>query len=262
MVVSFYQAIRRSLARLVAQRRACTFAIALAAFGCQASVNGEAKTRVRHDAEEGPEDAQDFDKSLSAKSLAAPPGAGSASLDAAQPGTSPEGVPMLLGARSDLSLVVANAKVNCACLKAAIGAASSASFQWQGRAPQLNDETQLAIALSSEGMPCEKEPKGSSGASYWGYRISGDDVIVFVEGARKGRPRTAAAIIPKPVADGQVYIAPAKSKLPYGRAVDGNAAKCKIGNVATKRVTPFTPGELGDTVLRDTDAVPSVGTGE
>lgn len=255
MVGSFYQAIRRSLARLVAQRGPCTVAIALTALSCKASVNADVKTHVRADAEEGPEDSADLDKPVSAKSLATP----AASASAAAP---PAGATTLLGARHDMSLVIAHANAACACLKAAIGSSNSAAFQWQGSVPPLNDDTQLAVALSSESMPCEKEPKGSSGASYWGYRIQGNDVIIFVEGARAGRPRTGAAIIPKPVADGQVYIAPAKSKLPYGRPLDGKGAKCKIGNVATKRVTPFTPGELGDTVLRDPDAVPSVDTGE
>jgi len=251
VVGSFYQAIRRNLGRVVAQRGPYAVAIALSALGCKASVNADVKTHVRADAEEGPEDAPNLDKPLSAKALAAP---GASAL--------PPDAPTLLGARHDMSLVVAHANAACACLKAAIGSAGSAAFQWQGAVPRLNDDTQLAMALSSESMPCEKEPKGSSGASYWGYRISGNDVIVFVEGARAGRPRTGAAIIPKPVADGQVYIAPAKSKLPYGRPLDGKGAQCKLGNVPTKRATPFTPGELGDTVLRDPDAVPSVDTGE
>ena len=248
---SSYQAIRRNLARLLSQRGPCTVAIALAAWSCQASVTGEANTRVRHDAEEGPDEAPDFNKPLSAKALAAP-SAGAPSF----------GAPTLLGARHDMSLVIEHANAACTCLKVAIGSASSAAFQWQGSVPRLNDDSQLAMALSSESMPCQNEPKGSSGASYWGYRISGNDVIVFVEGARAGRPRTAAAIIPKPVADGQVYVAPAKSKLPYGHALDGKGEKCKVGNVTAKRITPFTAGELGDTVLRDPDAVPSVGTGE
>jgi len=249
-VGSFYQAIRRNLARLLSQRAACTVLVALGAWSCQASVSGDVKTHVRHDAEEGPEDAADLNKPISAKSLAASPAA---------PAT---GTPTLLGARHDMSLVIEHANAACACLKVAIGSAPSAAFRWQGSVPQLNDDTQLAMALSSESMPCQNEPKGSSGASYWGYRISGNDVIVFVEGARAGRPRTAAAIIPKPVADGQVYVAPAKSKMPYGRPLDGKGTQCKIGNVAMKRVTPFTPGELGDTILRDPDAVPSVDTGE
>ena len=251
---SFYQAIRRNLARLVSQRAPSTVALALAAWSCQASVNGDVKTHVRHDAEEGPEDATDLNKPLSAKALAASSAAAAPAL----------GAPTLLGARHDMSLVIAHANAACTCIKVAIGSASSAAFQWQGSVPRLDDDTQLAVALSSESMPCEHEPKGSSGASYWGYRISGNDVIVFVEGARAGRPRTAAAIIPKPVADGQVYVdsAPGKGKLPYGHPLDGKGTKCKIGNVATKRVTPFAASELGDTVLRDPDAVPSVDTGE
>ena len=253
MVGSFYQAIRRNLARLVSQRGSCTVAIALSAWSCQASVKGDANAHVRHDAEEGPDDAHDLNKPISAKALAASSAA-----------TTVNGAPTLLGARPDMNLVVEHAKVACTCLKVAIGSASSAAFRWQGSVPQLNDDTQLAVALSSESMPCQNEPKGSSGASYWGYRISGNDVIVFVEGARAGRPRTAAAIIPKPVADGQVYVAPApgKAKLPYGRPLDGKGSKCTIGNVATKRLTPFTAGELGDTILRDPDAVPSVDTGD
>ena len=249
MVGSSYQAIRRNLARLLSQRVPCAIAIALSALSCQASVNGDLKTHARHDAEDGPEDSPDFNKPVSAKALAA----------SAAPSF---GAPTLLGARNDMSLVIAHANAACTCLKVAIGSAASAAFQWQGSVPPLNDDTQLAVALSSESMPCQNEPKGSSGASYWGYRISGNDVIVFVEGARAGRPRTAAAIIPKPVADGQVYVAPAKSKLPYGHSLEGGGAKCRIGNVPTKRTTPFTAGELGDTVLRDPDAVPSVDTGE
>ncbi|HKO50351.1 MAG TPA: hypothetical protein VJV79_21660 [Polyangiaceae bacterium] len=248
---SSYQAIRRNLARLLPLRGLGTVVIALSAWSCQASVNADAKTHVRHDAEEGPEDAPDFDKPISAKALAASP--------AAAPSF---GTPTLLGARHDMSLVVEHANAACTCVKVAIGSAPSAAFKWQASVPRLNDDTQLAIALSSETMPCKNEPKGSSGASYWGYRISGNDVIVFVEGARAGRPRTGAAIIPKPVADGQIYVAPAKSKLPYGLPLDGSRAKCKIGNVATKRLTPFTASELGDTVLRDPDAVPSVDTGD
>jgi hypothetical protein len=252
-VGSLYQAIRRQLARSVAPRGLCTLALAFTALSCQASVNADAKTHVRADAEEGPEDPANLDKPLSAKSLATPAASGAAA--------APEAT-TLLGVRSDMSLVVAHANAACKCLKAAIGSAGSAAFQWQGAVPHLNDDTQLAVALSSESMPCENEPKGSSGASYWGYRISGNDVIVFVEGARAKRPRAGAAIIPKPVADGQVYIAPAKRKMPYGLPLDGKGTRCKVGNVATKRVTPFTAGELGDTVLRDPDAVQSVDTGE
>lgn len=245
---SFDQAVRRNLARLVSRRGLGVAAVALAALSCEASVNGGAKTRIRHDAEEGPEDVPDFNKPMSAKALANAP--------ATEPNFA--GEVTLLGARHDMNLVLEHASVACACIKVAIGSAPSAAFQWQGAVPHLNDETQLALALSSESMVCKDEPKGSSGASYWGYRISGNDVVVFVEGARSGVPRAGAAIIPKPVGDGQVYVAPAKSKMPYGRPLDGKGERCKIGNAPTKRTTPFTSGELGDTSLRNANAAPSV----
>ncbi|MET0792114.1 MAG: hypothetical protein ABW061_11385 [Polyangiaceae bacterium] len=246
---SLDQAIRRNLARLFAQRGFSVASIALLAWsavGCQASASGSLKTHVRHDAEEGPEDQPDLDKPVVAKSSITP-------VAAKAPGEV-----TLLGARHDMSLVIEHANAACACLKVAIGSAPSAAFQWQGPVPALDNEMQLALALSSESMACKDEPKGSSGASYWGYRISGNDVIVFVEGARAGRPRTGAAIIPKPVGDGQVFIAPAKSKMPYGRSLDGKSERCKIGNVPTKRSVPFTVGELGDTSLKDANTAPTV----
>ena len=212
-------------------------------------MSGGVNTRAKQDSEQGPEDQPDFNKPVSGKALATSPNPAPA-FGAAEA--------TLLGARHDMSLVVEHANAACACLKVAIGSAPSAAFQWQAAVPRLNDETQLALALTSETMTCNGEPKGSSGASYWGYRISGNDVIVFVEGARAGRPRTAAAIIPKPVGDGLVYVAPAKAKLPYGRSLDGKAERCKIGNAATKRTTPFTVGELGDTSFKDANTAPSV----
>ncbi len=241
---SLDHAVQRKLSRLAWASLAAT--VAFATLGCQASVSADAKSRVRHDSEEGPQDEPDFNKPLTAKALV--------------PGAAPSvgGEVTLLGARHDMSLVVANANTACACVKVAIGSAPSAAFAWQAAVPSLNDDTQIAVALSSEGMPCKDEPKGSSGASYWGYRISGNDVIVFVEGARAGRPRTGAAIIPKPVGEGQVFFAPAKKKEPYGRTLDGSSERCKIGNVPTKRTTPFTSGELGDTTLKDSNVAPSV----
>ena len=203
--------------------------------------------RVRADAEDTP----DFDKPISAKQLA----------QTAQPSFAGANA-VLLGARRDLSLVSGRESAACACLKVGIGAASAAAFLWQNGAPHLSDDTQLGFALSSDSASCTAEPKGSSGASYWGYRISGSDVIVFVEGARDGRPRTSAAIIPKPVGDGQVYVAPAKKNLPYGRALDGKAERCAVGHPATRRTTPFSQAELGDSSLNAASAAPTVDDGE
>jgi hypothetical protein len=231
VVVSYYLTIRRHLARLRSASALAIGCLPLAVIGCHASVSGDSTGRTRQDSEQGPED---FDKPLNAQALVHTAN-GESSGDLA-----------LLGARQDFSLVTEHASTACACLKVALGSPSSAAFKWQNNLPRLDEDKQLALALSSD-MPCKGEPKGSSGASYWGYRISGNDVIVFVEGARAGRPRAGAAIIPKPVADGQVYVAPAKRNYPYGRSLDGKDARCKVGNAASKRNTPFTASELGDT---------------
>ncbi len=133
------------------------------------------------------------------------------------------GEPALLGARHDLRLSVERATNQCQCLNVALGEANLPAFRWKAGTPSLNPESQLVIALSSEGQTCEGEPKDSLGASYWGYRVSGNDVVVLVESSGRGRPLTAGGIIPKPFGDGQVFIAPAGKKTPYGRAKDGGA---------------------------------------
>ncbi len=245
-----YQAIRRRLARLIPRRPSRGAAAALLVLGCQASIHASGNQRIKAESEEGPEDTPDFNKPVSADALNAPSPAASA-LNTT-----------LLGARHDMSLVAEHANVACACVKVGLGTAQSAAFQWQSAAPHLNDDTQLAFAVSSESMACSDEPKGASGASYWGYRISGNDIIVFLEGVRAGRPRTTSAIIPKPVGAGKVYVAPATSKQPYGRPLDGKGERCEVGNVATRRNIPFTMGELGDTLVKDANIAPTVDVGE
>jgi hypothetical protein len=162
---------------------------------------------------------------------------------------------VLLGARHDLKLRAGQSTASCECLAVALGGAHGAPMLWSGAAPEIDESRQLSIALSSDGQTCKGEPEGSLGASYWGYRISGNDVIVLVEAARGGRPLTSGAIIPKPVGPGQVYVAPASKKLPYGRAKDGGA-KCKVGNPGQPRSAAFSDLELG-TNAGDGDATKS-----
>jgi hypothetical protein len=151
---------------------------------------------------------------------------------------------VLLGARHDLKLSAGKSTATCQCLNVALGGTQTPGMTWSSTPPRLDDNTQLSIALSSEGVACKDEPKGSLGASYWGYRISGNDVIVLVEAARGGRPLTSGAIIPRPVGPGRVFVAPASKKLPYGRPLDG-AGNCKIGNPGPIRASAFTELELG-----------------
>ena len=156
---------------------------------------------------------------------------------------------VLLGARHDLRLEAGKGAATCQCLAVALGGPKEAGMAWSSSPPEIDETTQLTIALSSEGQACQGEPKQSLGASYWGYRISGNDVIVLVEAARDGRPLTSGAIIPKPLGQGQVFVAPASKRLPYGRALEGNG-QCKIGNPGQARTTPFSELELGSDAPR------------
>ena len=140
----------------------------------------------------------------------------------------------LLGARHDLHLAPGGTPT-CKCLAVALGGPEEAAFQWAAVKPAVNPHTQLVIGLSSEGIACEGEPADSMGASYWGYRLSGDDVVVIVEAAKFGRPVMQGAIIPKPVGAGMVYVKPRTKNLPYGAPLNANDTLCKIGNPGPAR---------------------------
>lgn len=163
--------------------------------------------------------------------------------------SNPNGSRVLLGARHDLKLRAGQGTATCQCLSVALGGSHNGGMVWSSVPPDIDESTQLSLALSSEGQACKDEPKKSLGASYWGYRLSGNDVVVLVEAAHGGRPQTNGAIIPKPVGPGQVYVAPAHKKLPYGRALQGNGL-CKIGNPGPARSAPFTELEVGTNAPR------------
>jgi hypothetical protein len=215
--------------------------------GCQASLNAEANAsadgkasadaNASADAEFGAEGRGDMTRNSGAAS-----GAGTMAMVGVSDG--PPASSVLLGARHDLRLRPGKGTVSCQCLAVALGSPGSSSMMWSSTPPNVDDSTQLTIALSSEGTACKDEPKGSLGASYWGYKISGNDVIVLVESARGGHPLTSGAVIPRPVGTGQVYVSPATKKLPYGRALDG-AGACKVGNPGQSRAGGFTNLELG-----------------
>ena len=136
----------------------------------------------------------------------------------------------LLGARHDVSLTASAAgQAKCSCLAVAVGSSSDSAFAWQSSVPRTDPDSQLVIALTSQGLPCQGAPENSLGASYWGYRRSGDDIVVFVENAHFGRPIAGGAIIPKPLGNGQVLVRPASKSVPYGRG-PGDEKTCKLGN--------------------------------
>jgi hypothetical protein len=218
----------------VTVKTAVSLLVACLSFGCRANVRGSASVDGNASA------SGDYEGSGEGWTEQKPANAAPETDDFA---TGPSGDIALLGARHDLTLVKEHATNKCQCLAVAIGTASQAAFHWKSGPPKIDPETQLVIAQTSEGQSCN-EPKGSLGASYWGYRIKGNDVFVFVESAVSGRPLTAGGIIPKPFADGQVYIAPASKKTPYGRGTDG-ATECKLGNPGASRTKPLDSAEQG-----------------
>ncbi len=176
-----------------------------ASVGCRASVSANANLNTGEEKE-----TKDFDEPLTPvdKSLDESP---------------MEGDYALLGARHDVALTEEAKKQAspCSCLALKVGTPTDPSFMWQGPIPRTDPNSQLVFAMSSEGQTCQGEPDDSLGASYWGFKQDGDDIIVIVENARFGRPLTAGAIIPKPLGDGHVYLRPASKSVPYGKPASG-----------------------------------------
>jgi hypothetical protein len=204
---------------------------ALLLSSCKASVKGEVNTS-------GEGEVADFDKPLD--EAAATRNQESAFAD---PSAENEGF-ALLGARHDLRLVAGDRETTCECLKVALGRVNAPGVQWEATPPKVDPQTQLVLALSSDGVSCANAPKQSRGASYWGYKTSGNDVIVVVEASLPGRPLTQGAIIPKPYDDGEVYVEPLAKDLPYGRPLGGGDKLCKLGNPGPRRSSNATQSNL------------------
>ena len=147
----------------------------------------------------------------------------------AAPQTESQGV-ALLGARQDLSYR-GPATAQCKCLAVATGAPDNKAFQWSGPKPEISPASQMIVALSSSGIDCPEAGANPPGASYWGYELSGADVVVVVETASPKHPLASGAIIPRPGAGGQVYVRPADKALPYGKPASGTGPRCKVGPV-------------------------------
>jgi hypothetical protein len=152
----------------------------------------------------------------------------------------------LLGARADLRLAPALASdATCECLAAVVGNAANTAFQWEETYPKTNPDTQLVIAFSAENVLCGEAGADSMGPSYWGYEISGNDLVVVVENAVAGPPITTGAIIPKPPEGGRVLVRPLNKSVPYGASLDDPKNRCVLA-VKESKVIPDLPkaGEL------------------
>ena len=192
------------------------FALASLAAGCRASASASLNTGAKAEGDEPVEPIEDT------RAATAP-----ASAEVA-----------LYGARHDLGLSPDRKNPTCNCVAIALGQPNDPGMKWEGSAPSIDPGSQLVIALSSEGVTCAEPPKEGLGASYWGYKESGDDVIVVLEVARLGRPITTGAIIPKPVGNGQVHVQPASRAVPYGRSFNASEPTCRLGNPGGPRTAP------------------------
>jgi hypothetical protein len=184
------------------------FALAFPTWGCRASASASVNAGAKTEAEEPVEP-------ISEPRAAMAPAAADVAL---------------FGARHDLQLSSDRKNPTCNCVAIALGQPNDPGMKWEGPAPSTDPGTQLVIALSSEGVTCAEPPKEGLGASYWGYKESGDDVIVVLEVARLGRPVTTGAIIPKPAGNGQVHVQPASRSVPYGRSLNPSEPTCRLGN--------------------------------
>jgi hypothetical protein len=189
-------------------------ALALLAAGCHASASASVNTGKKQDEnldEEGPPPQGESEAPMATST------------------------PALLGARHDLRLAQGKKTATCACLAVGLGSPGDAQFSWDTAAPSIDPMNQLVVAVSSDGVDCPAAKPGSMGASYWGYKVSGDDVVVVVENAHLGRPITSGAIIPKPLGSGQVYIQPRDKSVPYGRPIVTGDKLCRVGNPGPTR---------------------------
>lgn len=218
------------------ERRAVALVVLALAGACKASVQADAK--VSGEAASS-EPVQEFDRPLDAASLEA-----AKTKEADLEGGGADYA--LLGARHDLDYDGPKTPT-CQCLAVSLrDRADDAAFKWELGAPRVNPATQWVIALSSEGVPCDSAPSGTLGASYQGYVVEGNDVVVFVEALGEGRPMTNGAVIPRPAPGGAVLIEAAGAV--YGRPLDGKSKRCRLeapagsGNAASAAPPPAASG--------------------
>jgi hypothetical protein len=214
--------------------RLCVAPLGLA-LGCHASMSADAKMGQELDGQEraaltsdpvAKGETPEHNRPLSAEEVA----------NAQNALTGAEADPQfaLYGARHDFTVKDASGAVSCQCVSVLLGPPSSGKLEWRGDMPRTKPETQLVVALIPSACS-----DGGEGASYWGYRVEGNDVIVMLEAWKPGRPRTLGAIVPRPAAGGQVYVAPVSGKLPYGKPASGGGTRCAAGNPGPQRTTPL-----------------------
>jgi hypothetical protein len=133
-----------------------------------------------------------------------------------------------IGVSHDLSLAEgAGTTAVCTCLGVAYGAPSDPKFAWHGGAPTASPDT-MAVAIRGD-VSCPAHAGGHDRGppSISGLARQGDDVVVFVEAARGGRPVVSGAIVERPGPKGGIVIK-TRGRLPFGGPLGGGRGTCRI----------------------------------
>jgi hypothetical protein len=198
--------------------------------GCQASANAQVSAAGPNDATA--DGSARLESETTAESATEPRKAAQEPLQASTPqgfeGEFASNTPQaLFGARAGLHLATPVPAV-CQCLAVVVGQPNDSRFAWEGQPSVIDPKTQIAVALGSDGLDCPAAPQGSLGASYHGYSIEGQDVVISVESGRSGRPLTRGAIVPKPQDGGRLLVSPVNGRTPFGRPLDGRGGPCVV----------------------------------
>lgn len=141
---------------------------------------------------------------------------------------SPEQEQAMVGVRPDLMIAKEVERTEqCSCLAVEVGMPGSSKFAWQNGPPKIFPDT-LAIAISAKGLACPGgPPEEARRPSISAVDRFEGDVLVEIEELPPGRPLASGAIIPKPDANGSIYVRPKNSKVSYGRSASGGG-RCKV----------------------------------
>lgn len=246
---------------VIVKRVGLSFLLLAGAVGCKASVNAEAKAGASGssaDADASFEASAEGDAALQGDAGGddfTKPRTTAAGPDAAAMAAAATG-PALLGARRDLRYQGPK-QATCSCLAVALGGPDNSAFAWEHGPPIVDSSQQLVVALSSEGVSCSENV--GLGASYKGYQTPGNDVVVMVERAHEGRPVTSGAVIPRPIAGGQVYVVAAEQGSPFGGAVGDSKQRCRLELPASG--VAAAPAERAAFAPASTDAEPEIEEG-
>ncbi len=136
----------------------------------------------------------------------------------------------LRGVRHDLTLRSGGEPTTrCTCLDVAVGRPSDPRFAWAEKRPNLSDKN-LVFALRTEGSNCPNGPARRR-PSIRAVEERRGNVTVVIEELSYDRPQALGAVIPKPSANGALYVRAGDKKrhqrLPYAATVQGSNV-CRI----------------------------------